>query len=466
MLFAHCRRLNPNPSLVSARTRGVLSSGFRREMKMRFLKPCVYAASLSSITRSTGFTFDQTLTTAAHHRRTSFAYSQTCLFSSSSSGTDAVSAETPASSDSDATASSDTPASYATTYHAPVMWRECIDALLSCQRSENRREGEGDSGDDDGKPLVFVDGTLGGGGHSAALLKEMQPGDVLFGCDVDPTALQTASDRLSMYLGQDDQLPLFVPVCSNFADLATALPEVRHPKTDELMVSHGTVDGILMDLGVSSYQIDTAERGFAFMKEGPLDMRMGQDARGGMTAADICNEFDVKEIQRILKVYGDEPRAKVISQSIIERRPLLLTSDLVSAVSAVTPQFAKKGRRLGRTATLARVFQSLRIVVNREDAVLEKALEDMCPTLLRPGGILAVLSYHSLEDRCAKRVMRDGTVKKDKRNDERDMYGNYSGTPRPFRTLGKSVKASDEEIETNPRARSATLRIAEREDTN
>jgi 16S rRNA (cytosine1402-N4)-methyltransferase len=465
MLIAQCRRLNPYPSLVTARTRGVLSSGFRREMKMRFFKPCVYAASLSSITRSTGFTLDQTLTTTAHHRRTSFAHSQACLFSSSPSDTDAVSADTPTSSDSDTSASSETPASYATTYHAPVMWRECIDALLSCHRSENRREGEGDS-EDDGRPLVFVDGTLGGGGHSAALLKEMQAGDVLFGCDVDPTALQTASDRLSMYLGQDDQLPLFVPVCSNFADLATALPEVRHPKTDEFIVSHGTVDGILMDLGVSSHQIDTPERGFAFMKEGPLDMRMGQDTRGGITAADICNEFDAKEIQRILKVYGDEPRAKVISQSIVERRPLLLTSDLVTAVSAVTPQFAKKGRRLGRTATLARVFQSLRIVVNREDAVLEKALEDMCPTLLRPGGILAVLSYHSLEDRCAKRVMRDGTVKKDKRNDERDMYGNYSGTPRPFRTVGKPVKASDEEVEINPRARSATLRIAEREDTN
>jgi 16S rRNA (cytosine1402-N4)-methyltransferase len=456
MLFAHCRRLNPNPSLVSARTFGVLSSGYRREMQMRFWTPCVYAASMSSITRSTGWTFDQTSTTD-HHRRTSFAYSQTRLFSSSAS-------DAPSDAPSDAVDVSDTPASYATTYHAPVMWRECIDALLSCHRSQRRIEGQGDS--DDGKSLVFVDGTLGGGGHSAALLKELKPGDVLFGCDVDPTALQTASDRLAMYLGQNDQLPLFVPVCSNFCDLATALPDVRHPTTGEPIVSHGTVDGILMDLGVSSHQIDTPERGFAFMKEGPLDMRMGQDTRGGMTAADICNEFDVKEIQRILKVYGDEPRAKVISQSIVERRPLLLTSDLVGAVAAVTPQFAKKGRRLGRTATLARVFQSLRIVVNREDAVLEKALTDMCPALLRPGGRLAVLSYHSLEDRCAKRVMRDGTVTRDSRNDERDMYGNYSGTPRPFRTLGKPVKASEEEVETNPRARSATLRVAEREDTN
>jgi 16S rRNA (cytosine1402-N4)-methyltransferase len=451
MLFAHCRRVNPNPSVFSTRTQRVLSSGIRREMQMRLWKPCVYAASLSSITRAAGWAFDQTsLPITTNHRRTTFANRQTCLFSSSPSDAGADTTQTQT--------------SYATTYHAPVMWRECIDSLLSCRRSEQRKQGQGDS--DETTSLIFVDGTLGGGGHSAALLKELQPGDVLFGCDVDPTALQTASDRLSIYLGQDDQLPLFVPVCSNFCDLDTVLPDVRHPETNEPIVTHGAVDGILMDLGVSSHQIDTPERGFAFMKEGPLDMRMGQDTRGGMTAADICNEFDVFEIKRLLKVYGDEPRAKAIAQSIVERRPLLLTSDLVDAVAAVTPQFAKKGRRLGRTATLARVFQSLRIVVNREDAVLEKALEDMCPTLLRPGGRLAVLSYHSLEDRCAKRVMRDGTVTRNSRTDERDMYGNYNGVPRPFRTLGKAVKASEEEVELNPRARSATLRVAEREDTN
>jgi len=405
---------------------------------MHFWKPCFRAASLSyACTLSAAWVSEQPRNT--HYRSYSTSGSHSRLLSSASSGSDQVDA------------------SFATEYHAPVMWRECIDALLSCQRSQQRID---DS--DDSTSLIFVDGTLGGGGHSAALLTELRPGDVVFGCDVDPTALQTASERLSNYLGEDAQLPLFVPVRSNFCDLISALSEVRHPKTDKLIVTDG-VDGILMDLGVSSHQIDTADRGFAFMKEGPLDMRMGQDTRGSMTAADICNEFDAKEIKRILKVYGDEPRARSIAESIVEKRPLVLTSDLVDAVAAVTPQFAKKGKRMGRTSTLARVFQSLRIVVNQEDAVLEKALTQMCPMLLRPGGQLVVLSYHSMEDRCTKRVMRDGTVTRNSRNDERDMYGNYIGTPKPFRTMGKLVKASEEEVELNPRARSATLRVAERQ---
>lgn len=120
---------------------------------------------------------------------------------------------------------------------------------------------------------------------------------------------------------------------------------------------------------------------------------------------------------------------------------------------------------MGRTATLARVFQSLRIVVNQEDAVLEKALTEMAPALLRPGGRLVVLSYHSMEDRATKRVMRDGTIKRHGRQDERDMYGNYIGVPKPFRTLGKPQKAREEEVKQNSRARSATLRVAERQDT-
>ena len=152
------------------------------------------------------------------------------------------------------------------------MWKECIDALLSCRRFKLRQDGSGD-----GDPLIFVDATLGGGGHSAALLKELQPGDIVLGCDVDPTALSIASERLEAYLeGDNSQLPLFVPVRSNFCDLHTKLPQIVHPKIQKTIIESG-VDGILMDLGVSSHQIDTAERGFAFMKEGPLDMRMGKD---------------------------------------------------------------------------------------------------------------------------------------------------------------------------------------------
>lgn len=190
---------------------------------------------------------------------------------------------------------------------------------------------------------------------------------------------------------------------------------------------------------------------------------------GGMTAADICNEFTDEEISRILKVYSDEPRAWKIAQAIVRSRPLTTTGDLKEAVAMVTPEFAKKGRRMGRTATLARVFQALRIVVNDEDAVLRDAFEEMAPSLVKKGGRLVVLSYHSMEDRAAKRVMRDGTVDGSKRygsSIQKDMFGNEiapdDGNSRPWKTLGKKMKASQEEVEVNSRARSATLRVAER----
>ena len=171
-----------------------------------------------------------------------------------------------------------------------------------------------------------------------------------------------------------------------------------------------------------------------------------------------------QEIQRILKWYGDEPRARAIAQSIADHRPLYTTNDLVQAVSAVTPQFVKKSRRMGRTATLARVFQSLRIVVNDESVALERALLEMAPKLLRPGGRLVVLSYHSMEDRATKRAMRDGTLSRQKMGVvEKDIYGNNIGTPKPFKPLGKAQKASETEVALNPRSRSATLRIAERQ---
>jgi 16S rRNA (cytosine1402-N4)-methyltransferase len=352
---------------------------------------------------------------------------------------------------------------YASTYHAPVMWQECVDALT-------KREHQGTADAElQRNPRLYVDGTLGGGGHSQALLEALRTGDVVFGCDVDPDALAVARERLSQYsLDNSQNGPWFIPVQSNFADLTPKLLWEHAPK-DKVGMEIGDeldmlVDGILLDLGVSSYQIDTAERGFAFMKDGPLDMRMNGQT-GHLTAADLCNELDVSELRRIFSVYGDEPRARVIAESIVERRPLSTTGDLQLAVAAVTPQFARKGRRMGRMATLARVFQSLRIVVNREDTVLERALTRMAPDLLRPEGRLVVLSYHSMEDRATKRVMRDGTVSKheaNRNNEQKDLYGNYVGAPKPFRVVGKPQKASEAEVAQNTRARSATLRVAER----
>ena len=355
---------------------------------------------------------------------------------------------------------------YSTTYHAPVMWSECIQALLQCERARANTQGSND------RPLIFVDGTLGGGGHSAALLERLGPGDILLGCDIDPNALQTASSRLDCYMNHHGtEKPHFIPVQTNFGELSKTLPKVLHPVTNEPIfrigdeenpesVSHPVgVDGILLDLGVSSHQIDTPERGFAFMKDGPLDMRMGTDAAGGVTAADLCNELDAKELQRIFTVFGDEPRAKTIANAIVQHRPLITTQNLVDAIGSVTPTFAKNKRK-GKTATCARIFQSLRIVVNQEDRVLERVLADACPRLIRPGGRLVVLSYHSMEDRATKRIMRDGTFKKPKV--EKDMYGNITGPPRPFKPVGKRQTATDEEVASNPRARSASLRIAEK----
>ena len=360
-----------------------------------------------------------------------------------------------------ATMPAELPNEYSTTYHAPVMWNECIQALLESRRSQAR----------DQEPLIFVDGTLGGGGHSAALLERLEAGDILLGCDVDPNALNTASKRLAHYMNHDgNEKPYFIPVQSNFGDLKSALPEVRHPVTNLPILavpsnednSAGAVgvDGILLDLGVSSHQIDTPERGFAFMKDGPLDMRMGTEAAGGLTAADLCNELDDKELQRIFSVFGDEPRAKTIASAIVNHRPLSTTQDLVTAIGSVTPAFAKNKRK-GRTATCARVFQSLRIVVNQEDRVLEKVLADACPALIRPGGRLVVLSYHSMEDRATKRIMRDGTVQRVQQ--EKDIYGNTLGPLKPFKPVGKRQTASERELEKNPRSRSASLRIAERQ---
>lgn len=343
------------------------------------------------------------------------------------------------------------------------MWSECITALLGGERA---RESTNDG------PLIFVDGTLGGGGHSAALLERLRPGDILLGCDVDPSALQTASDRLKGYVNHDGtEKPHFIQVQCNFGDLTKALPQVLHPVTNTPILQIGDdasvrstsgapgVDGMLLDLGVSSHQIDTPERGFAFMKNGPLDMRMGAEAAGGITAADLCNELDARELQRIFTVYGDEPRARTIAAAIVQHRPLSTTQNLVDAIGSVTPAFAKNKRK-GRIATCARIFQSLRIVVNQEDRVLDRVLREACPTLIRPGGRLVVLSYHSMEDRATKRIMRDGTLQKPKV--EKDMYGNIVGPPKPFKPVGKRQTATDDEVAANPRARSASLRIAEK----
>lgn len=463
-------------------------------------------------------------------------------------------------------------ATFASEYHAPVMPTECIDSMLkqgewadmlvarqerwrkkrSILEAKRRSSGhyddieeedsesgtEGDkeveaepslstseSEDSEGKhqPRLFIDGTLGGGGHSQAILQQLSPGDILISCDVDPAALATASSRLKEYLATceyileksdveeqpecewESERPMFIPVQSNFRNLISVLSKVRHPVTGKLLLGDRKetadtsnidaddqlefprgVNGMLLDLGVSSHQIDTGERGFAFMKEGPLDMRMsGISLTSTLTAADICNEFDEATIIDLLRTYGDEPRAKRIAAAIVADRPLYTTTDLVHAINTCTPTFARQ-KRAGLIATSARVFQALRIVVNEEDGALKDVLEGVAPWALArceshesglagssgqvDGGILTVLSYHSMEDKMAKRVIRDGKVDLfQKRRGgalERDIYGNVIGdddggkSSLPFEALAKPRKATEEEVAVNSRSRSATLRVA------
>ncbi|GFH45854.1 16S rRNA (cytosine1402-N4)-methyltransferase [Chaetoceros tenuissimus] len=483
---------------------------------MKYMRPYITTAFNSAAIISCGNigvqAFQPSITTSLH--ATNLQFTSTQLFSSKSKRKGEIT-----------TKKSSNPADiqqeFASSYHAPVMHQECIDALLKRSHNESKKrnkykklaqeaktskDGIKAQDIDEKRPRIFIDGTLGGGGHSSCLLQNLDADDVLIGCDVDPSALATASTRLKEYIvesdksnSNSDENPVFIPVQSNFRDLEANVKDLKHPRTGENLFYPNAneefvgVDGILLDLGISSHQIDNADRGFAFMKDGPLDMRMyggdfenkakefdsdngdfqfvenKKDGLGGMTAADICNEFTEEEIARILKVYGDEPRARKIAQAIVESRPLATTGDLKEAVSRVTPEFAKKGRRMGRTATLARVFQALRIVVNEEDVVLKDALEDMAPSLLKKGGRLVVLAYHSMEDRAAKRIMRDGSVDGSRGSGgiQRDIFGNEvfeteGKNAKPFKPLGKKQKAREDEIEMNPRARSAVLRVAER----
>jgi 16S rRNA (cytosine1402-N4)-methyltransferase len=207
------------------------------------------------------------------------------------------------------------------------------------------------------------------------------------------------------------------------------------------------VDGLLLDLGVSSHQIDEPERGFSFQREGPLDMRM--DPRGGLTAHQIVNHWDQRDIADAIFHYGDERRSRPIARAIVDARPLETTHDLADAVRSAVPE-------RDEVKSLARVFQGLRIAVNAELDVLEDVLEQSVD-VIREGGRIAVISYHSLEDRRVKRFLRYGNFEG---KPIRDIYGTLIA---PFEETPRSaIEAGEAEVESNPRARSARLRVAER----
>lgn len=281
----------------------------------------------------------------------------------------------------------------------------------------------------------YVDGTSGGGGHSSLIARRLTTGR-LYAFDQDPDAVATASARLQ-------GLPAKV-ICANFSQMREKLLEED--------VAH--VDGVLLDLGVSSFQLDSAARGFSYQKDGKLDMRMSQTGR---SAADIVNQVSPQELIRILREYGEERFAPLIVRKIVREReiaPILTTKTLAETILSALPAKARRGKN-----PCKRTFQALRIAVNGELDHLSKGL-DAAFSILIPGGRLSVISFHSLEDRIVKRRFQfwaQGCVCPP------DCPVCICGrTPQARIILKKPVTALEEELEHNPRSRSAKLRAVEK----
>ena len=304
---------------------------------------------------------------------------------------------------------------------------------------------------------VVLDATLGGGGHSEALLEHRDDLMVL-GIDRDPAALAAATARLRRFG------PRVRAVHARFDDLDQLMPtdQIQRPSLEELAASdidaafdahlREGLSGALFDLGVSSPQLDLPERGFSFRNAGPLDMRM--DTTSPWSASDVVNGYDVDELARIIREYGDERFAMRIARAIVAARPIETTAELAAIVTAAIP--AATRRRGGHPA--ARTFQAIRIEVNRELEALPRALEQAIEHT-RPGGRIAVLSYHSGEDRIVKDVFRRATGECDCPPGLPCVCGAVQ-TVRIVRRVPKRPSAA--EVEANPRAASARLRVAER----
>jgi len=307
------------------------------------------------------------------------------------------------------------------TFHVPVMVDEVTSGLI------NDPEG------------VYVDVTIGGGGHGEAVLRALGESGHLIACDRDPTALNEAGRRLRPFGGQVSFLQ-----CA-FSSLAQSVaPHVRRHEA-------AGAAGILADLGVSSYQIDEASRGFSYHQDGPLDMRM--DRSTGVPAVDLLQQIEQAALVKLIRDYGEERRAKQIAGAICRRRDeglLSSTSDLREAVASTKPRMLNK--------SLARVFQALRIAINDELDELSQFV-DSSADLLAPGGRLGVIAYHSLEDRIVKTQMAPlvkGCVCPPR------LPACVCGHKPTFKARSKALTSTKAEIEANPRARSAKLRIYEK----
>ena len=298
-------------------------------------------------------------------------------------------------------------------YHTPVMLKESIDGLAIKSAG------------------LYVDVTYGGGGHARAILENLGTEGRLLAFDQDSDALSNVpEDERFTFVNQNFNY------LTNFLRLYKAFP----------------VDGILADLGVSSHQLDAAERGFSTRFDAALDLRMKRNA--GLTARQVINKYSQEELTRVFRDFGELPNAWKLALTLIDAREKqeIITTDQLKEVLF---RFTRKGQE---NKFYARVFQALRIEVNGELDALKSMLQQSIKSL-KPGGRLVVLSYHSLEDRLVKHFMRSGNFED---ATEKDFYGNVLS---PFRVINrKAITASEDEIENNPRARSARLRIAERTD--
>ncbi|MBQ3878719.1 MAG: 16S rRNA (cytosine(1402)-N(4))-methyltransferase RsmH [Oscillospiraceae bacterium] len=301
-------------------------------------------------------------------------------------------------------------------HHISVLHDECIDALRV------RPDG------------VYVDATLGGAGHAVSVAERLTEGGKLYGIDRDADALAAAGARLAPFAGRVELI---------HADFRT-LGEKIHEK----------IDGILFDLGVSSYQLDEAERGFSYMADAPLDMRMDRSA--DLTAYDVVNTYAQADLARIISEYGEERYARAVAGAIVRARenaPIRSTLELASIVASAVPNAKKEKQHPAK-----RTFQAIRIEVNDELSAIAPAI-DAAVDLLKPGGRIAVISFHSLEDRIVKqrfRALSQGCTCPP------EFPVCVCGGKAKLKLIGKPVTASPQELLLNPRARSAKLRIAER----
>ena len=295
-------------------------------------------------------------------------------------------------------------------YHVPVLLKESLEGLTINPAG------------------TYVDTTFGGGGHSRAILAALGSRGRLLAFDQDPQAQQNAID--------DERFTL---IPQNF----------RHIKRFLRFYGVKQVDGVLADFGVSSYQFDTADRGFSTRLEGALDMRMNPEAP--LSAYEVVNTYEEEALSTLFFRYGELSQSRQIARTIVQQRstrPIATTGELKQVVQ----RFLPKGKE---NKVLAQLYQAIRIEVNGELAALEELLLQL-PEIVRPGGRIALISYHSLEDRLVKRFIRDGQFSGEP---QKDFYGNLLT---PFQKVGKAIVATQEEIAQNNRARSAVLRVAER----